>query len=672
MKDGSFFEGLNPEQAMAVDSVNGRLLILAGAGSGKTRVLTLRMVHLIQNLKVSPKAILGLTFTNKAAAEMQHRIASMVGPAIAKQVTLSTFHGFCMQILRQEAPLLGYTKEFSLYDEKDIQRLVTLIARDLLDRESEMPSLAPTIAAITQAKNQGLRPEDIDGTMWHDEFTRTVYKRLQASMRAYNAMDFDNLLWQAVELFEKFPDVLASYQDRYRYIMIDEYQDTNPIQYRLATLLSAKYGNLCVVGDDDQSIYGWRGASVKNILEFDNAKVIKLEQNYRSTNNILKASNAVIAQNKQRYQKVLWSAHGEGELIEVFSAPNEIEEAKAVVERIAKLKQDKGLRWKDIAILYRSNALSRQFEMALLQHVWNDGDRWIQGVPYHIFGGTEFYEKREVRDLFAYLRVIVNPSDQEALLRVINQPRRGIGDASLDLLTAHNRLNGIPLWSLLKDISNEQTSLAKLKADVSVKAMKGICHFVATIEDAKVKFAKGCLHEALQWLIEHINYYKAIDEEVKSTQMRDFKRENVQEFVNMLAEYEQMCHSEYQEVSLHDFLTKTGLDENWSLRNKSKDMDKDKVNLMTIHSSKGLEFPACFIVGVEDHIMPHEKSLMDVGLEEERRLMYVAITRAMRHLTLSMSQQRKRMGKDYSSRPSRFLYDIPKDLLNGTHYKWKV
>lgn len=658
---------LNPHQKKAVELVDGRLLILAGAGSGKTRVLTLRMAYLIQEKNISPKSILGLTFTNKAAAEMRHRLASFVDPQAVAQVTLCTFHSFCMQILRQDIGNLGYTTKFSLYDEYDVQRLVNLIARDILQHEGDLPSLASTLAVIRQAKNKGLTPEQLKEGTWHDDFAKQVYQRLQASMRAYNAVDFDNLLGLTVELFERFPDVLDKYQERYRYIMIDEYQDTNPIQYRLASLLAAKYNHLCVVGDDDQSIYGWRGADVKNILLFERATVIKLEQNYRSTNNILRAANSVIKNNQQRHDKALWSDKGEGEIIEIFHSPNELEEAQAVVKRMVKLKETRGLRWRDMAILYRSNALSRQFELALMKHAWKNGQQWTQGIPYEVVGGVEFYERREVKDLCAYLRLIVNPLDQEALLRVINQPRRGIGEETLDLLTSYNRQQQIPLWEVLQGIVNRDSRFIHLA--IHSKAYKGLEDFMSTLDEAKERFESGALSETLQWLISRMDYQRAIKEEVKSQQMRDFKNENVQEFVASLAEFEtQTKQHEGQERSLENFIANLALDNQLMQANKRRHYD-DRVQLMTFHSAKGLEFPACFLVGLEDHIIPHEKSLKETGIEEERRLMYVAITRAQQYLTLSMAQQRNRMGKDAASRPSRFLFEIPKELLRVTDWR---
>lgn len=663
------FAGLNPPQRKAIETINGRVLVLAGAGSGKTRVLTLRMAYLIKSLNCSPQSILGLTFTNKAAAEMRHRLGTLVESKVAKQVTLCTFHSFCMQVLRTEIQRLGYTKEFTLYDEKDVQRLVTMIARDLLEHEGELPSLGPTTETIAFAKNRGLKSSEILGTgsEWHDEFTRNLYDRLQDSMRAYNAVDFDSLLSLTVELFERFPDVLEAYQNRYRYLMIDEYQDTNPIQYRLASLLAAKYNNLCVVGDDDQSIYGWRGADIQNILGFSEATVIKLEQNYRSTNAILQAANSVIGNNKKRHVKALWSDKGEGMPIEVFHAPTEIDEAQAVVCRMDKMREKHGLKWKDMAILYRSNALSRSFEHELIKHSWKDGTHWVRGVPYQIFGGTEFYERREVKDLMAYLRVIVNPLDQEALLRVINHPRRGIGEGSLDALTTYNRYNQLSLWSVLNGVLQGEATYSEITSKIPSKAMQGIKKFIDIIHTAKAKFDSQSMRDSILWLIETINYQKAISEEVKSTQMREFKWENVQEFVSAMTDYEQKKTSENEiKPSLQDYVLGTALSQGWE--GGVKNGDENKVSLMTFHSSKGLEFPACFLVGMEDHIIPHEKSLKQTGIEEERRLMYVALTRAMKHLTMSMARQRKRMGIDAISSPSRFILEIPKNYLKMTHW----
>lgn len=631
---------LNENQKKAICAVKGRVLVLAGAGSGKTRVIVHRIAHLIQDLGVSPQSILGLTFTNKAAAEMRHRVEGLIGSNFAKQVTLSTFHSFCMQVLRKEIERLGYTREFSLYDERDIQRLIQQLTREMLGHEGELPSLAPTLAALSDAANRGYSANEALSASWHDGFSKDLYVRLQSTLRAYNAVSFDSLISLTLRLFEEHPQILDQYQERFRYLMIDEYQDTNPAQFRLAELLAGKYRNLCVVGDDDQSIYGWRGAEVKNILCFKADQTIKLEQNYRSISAILNAANAVIRNNKNRHEKNLWSASKEDDRIEVFNAPTDAEEAKSVVDRLMQLKEQ-GLKWRDMAILYRSNSLSRQFETALMQASWQHNGKWMRGIPYEVFGGLEFSERSEIRDLLAYLRIIANPLDQEALLRIINVPRRGISDAYLDQLTQANRLAGVPLWNLLEK-----------------EEKKAVKAFVDVIKEAALRLKSPPFCDAFTWLIDKINYKKAIEEEVKSEKMRAFKWENVQECVNALAQ---------EEGSLQDFIANMTLNQN--RQSHSKQSEENRVHLMTFHSAKGLEFPACFLVGLEDGILPHEKSMAETGLEEERRLFYVGITRAQKKLTLSMSRSRMKMGKVHPTNPSRFLFEIPKSLYKVTDHK---
>ncbi len=649
------FEKLNTPQKKAVTTTEGRILVLAGAGSGKTKVLTMRSAHLILNCGVHPKSILGLTFTNKAALEMKQRLASYLDNKSAQQVSFCTFHSFCMNVLRKEIDKLGLTKNFSLYDEYDVQRVVTQIARDLLKHESTLPSLAPTIKAISQARSKGLHPEEIESSTntWHDDFFKQVYKRFVTSMKAYNAVDFDNLLYMTLKLFQEHPDVLERYQERFSYIMIDEYQDTNGVQYLVADLIAKKRGNLFVVGDDDQAIYGWRGAEIKHILEFQNAHLIKLEQNYRSTNPILRAANSVIKNNQGRHHKELWSDKEVGPPLEVYHAPDDEKEAESVVHRLALIKNTFNLKWKDFAILYRSNALSRSFEQALLKYTWKKGDQWIRGIPYQVFGGEEYYERREIKDLIAYFRILLNPQDQEALLRIINVPRRGIGEESLDKLTQHNRNFNKPLWEVLKEAD---------KFPIHKAANESIKKFINLIEDAKKDFENTtCLHESIKAFIEKIEFKRSIDEEVKSDKMRAFKWENVETFIESVKDYEETA----QEPSLHDFITSTplGLESPFQ---KKKDFLEDRVNLMTIHSSKGLEFNTCFLVAIEDEIIPHEKSLKERGLEEERRLMYVALTRAKERLICSMARSRKRMGTLQQTTPSRFLLEIPKDLIKPT------
>jgi DNA helicase-2/ATP-dependent DNA helicase PcrA len=659
---------LNPEQQRAVEQVEGRVLILAGAGSGKTRVLTYRMAHLIINLGVSPKAILGLTFTNKAAAEMRHRLHSLVPESQAKFVTLSTFHSFCLELLREDISRLGYTREFTLYNEHDVNRIVNAISRDMLGREGPMPSLAPTMALLSHASSQGLKSDQIHDhkSLWHQNFARTLHGRLMAAMRAYNAVDFDSLLSLAVQLLEEHADILNVYQERYKYIMVDEYQDTNPIQYRLTDLLAKRYNNLCVVGDDDQSIYGWRGADMNNILNFQSDTLIKLEQNYRSTSSILHAANSVISCNTLRHDKKLWSLCGEGEPIELFSARNELDEANAVVERLVRLKEHRNLRWQDMAILYRSNSLSRQFEIALTKHKWKQGSHWVQGIPYRLYGAVEFYERREVKDLFAYLRVVCNPSDQEALLRIINQPRRGIGEAMLDHLTTYNREHRISLWRVIIGICEGSADFIDLRTTLGPAAIRSLENFVDIIATTEDDLQKYPWDRALCNLVERIDYKKAIHEEVKSPKMREFKWENVQEFINAGAQFYKEKQALGQNVDLSEFTQRAPL-EAW--KGDDENDKEDKVHMLTFHSSKGLEFPACFLVGIEEGIIPHTKSLLESGIEEERRLMYVAITRAMKHLTISMSMSRLKMGKEESCRPSPFLREIPQEVLRKTDPK---
>lgn len=635
---------LNSQQLKAVEATKGRVLVLAGAGSGKTKVIVHRIAHIIKQ-GAPPESILGLTFTNKAAAEMRERIGKLLTPAVAKKVQLSTFHSFCMRLLRKEIHHLGYTRQFSLYDERDIRRLLKQIARDEFEHEGDLPSIEPIVAKISHAKSGGDLPKD--------KVSLNLYNRLHSSMRAFNAVDFDSLLTLTVELFENHPDVLIRYQEQYQYIMIDEYQDTNPIQYKIAKLLSSKTNNLCVVGDDDQSIYGWRGAEIKNILTFESDHIIKLEQNYRSLPTILKAANSLIVNNKERHKKELFSRSPDEEPITLFHAPSENDEANTVVQRLLHLKKINNLRWKDFAILYRSNVIARTFEMALLQAMWQKDKEWKRGIPYQVFGGTELYERSEVKDLMAYLRFIANPKDEEALLRIINIPRRGISDKTLQILTEENREKKIPLWKLITSIETH--------AVLQGRALKALKLFVDLINGAKEEFAKKSLKTAFQNLIEKIHYKKAIEEETQNEKMRLFKWENVLSCIAAVEAYE----NETDEANLQEFLSTTLLDQS-RFPKKEKDLIEDRVNVMTFHSAKGLEFEAVFLVALEDTIIPHEKS---VQLEEERRLMYVAITRAKKYLTLSMSRQRKRYGKDEPASPSRFLFEIPKDLLKVVSWR---
>lgn len=644
---------LNPNQHRAVTTTEGFILILAGAGSGKTRVLVHRIAHLIKEKKVSPASILGLTFTNKAAEEMRERVAKLVSKEDSKKVTLCTFHSFCMKILRKEIHRLGFTQKFTLYDEKDMRRLIMQVAEELY--EGEELSLEPIITAISYLKSKGLSS---DALPKQDAFIKEVYESLRTAMRAYNAVDFDSLLTLTVELFETFPEVLEKYQDQFRYIMIDEYQDTNPIQYRLATLLTGKHKNLCVVGDDDQSIYAWRGAEIKHILSFPAETTIKLEQNYRSTSRILEAANAVIRNNVHRHDKILQSSGSEGETLEIFNAPSEQEEVEAVINRLQTLKSEKNYRWRDMAILYRSNNLSRSFELALMQTVWKSDEGWKRGIPYQVFGGMDFFERSEIKDLMAYLRIVSNPKDQEALLRIVNYPRRGISDKTLDTITQYNRTKKLPLLQVMEEISGGKIP----DLEITKRGRDGIGNFMKLYHEMVDVFNSRSLSVALRYLIEKIDYQEAIFNEVKSDKMRELKWENVQACVSALQTYEKE-----EGASLHEFLSSTSL--NSQKFGKKERFDADKLNLMTFHSAKGLEFPAVFLVGLEDHLIPHLKSQTKEGIEEERRLLYVAITRAMETLCLSMSRKRMQHGKLVSCNPSRFLFEIPKGILKITSSK---
>ncbi len=641
---------LNQNQQKAVATTEGKVLILAGAGSGKTRVLVHRIAHLIREKKVPSMAILGLTFTNKAAEEMRERVANMVSAEEACAVTLSTFHSFCMRILRKEIHRLGFTQKFTLYDEKDMRRLIMQVAEELY--EGEELALEPLITSISYLKSKGLKPSG------KEPFVKEVYEALRTAMRAYNALDFDSLLTLTVELFETFPEILEKYQDRFRYIMIDEYQDTNPIQYRLASLLSEKHGNLCVVGDDDQSIYAWRGAEVEHILNFPADVTVKLEQNYRSTSHILKAANAVIRNNVHRHNKVLEANAGEGETLEIFNAPTEQEEVESVIQRMLQLKEEKNYRWKEMAILYRSNNIARSFELALMQTVWRKGEQWVRGIPYQVFGGLGFFERAEVKDLMAYLRIVSNPKDQEALLRIVNYPRRGISDKTLDTITQFNRQKRLPLMAVMEKIAADSYP----ELELTSRGVQGIKNFMILYQEMTEKFESASLSQALKWLIEKIDYKNAIFNEIKSDKGREFKWENVQACVSALQTYEKE-----ESPTLHDFLSSSML--NKKTIDKKDRFGEDKLNLMTFHSAKGLEFPAVFLVGLEDQLIPHAKSQTKEGIEEERRLLYVAITRAMETLCLSMSRKRTQHGKLMSCNPSRFLFEIPKEILKVTSWK---
>jgi superfamily I DNA/RNA helicase len=653
----SIFEELNPSQREAVETSEGRILVLAGAGSGKTRVIVYRTAYLIQELGVPPEGVVGLTFTNKAAREMKSRLAALLGPGLSRQVTFATFHSFALQFLRRHIGRLGYTKSFSIYDERDMDRLMKQAARECLDHSGELPPLGPIRNSVYQAFQQD--PLHRDKLQFQNPLSKQIFFQLQQTLRAYNALNFDHLITLSAELLLSHPDILAQTRSQIRYLMIDEYQDTNPAQFRLAELLAA---NLCVVGDDDQAIYGWRGADVANILHFHADKMITLRENYRSTPQIVEAAGSVIAKNQKRYPKALMSMQPSGPLIQIFHAPDDEKEASAVVQKLLHIKTEHHLRWNDFAILYRSNSLSRQIEKALLQASYVEEGRWKRGIPYEVIGGLEFTERAEIKDVTAFLRVIANPLDQEALLRIINVPRRGVSDAFLDLLTQQARTTNQPLWNILQDISSREALFQR-----HLKGVAGITQLLEILETYKRQFDRGSFADTLQQFLSDIDYEKAILDDVKSETMRQFKRDNVQECVHALRAYEQTAP--ISEQSLAHFLSETLLGQASfiSARHATSSIT-NQVQLITFHSAKGLEFTACFVIGLEDHILPHERAEGTTGIEEERRLFYVAMTRAKKWLTLSMAQSRMSLGKPRITQPSRFLFDIPKELLEVTSY----
>ncbi|EKE21181.1 MAG: hypothetical protein ACD_7C00316G0001 [uncultured bacterium] len=649
---------LNTHQKKAVSLSRGKILVLAGAGTGKTKVITHRIAYLVNDLKVEPGSILGLTFTNKAANEMKQRLTDLIGQKKAKDVLLSTFHSFCLKILRMEADKIGYSRNFSIYDEKDMQRLISQLLKDMhLDTKTVSPMTITEIFSEIKNKNIPYLEYTYKNKDSKD-LVENIFPQIDVSLKTFNAMDLDSILTLTMDLFNKNTDVLKKYQAIYKHILIDEYQDTNPIQNQIALSLSEKHNNLFVVGDDDQSIYSWRGSCIKHILEFKADHIVKLEQNYRSTSIILNAANEVIKNNKSRHNKTLFSEITFGEKINLFHAPSETDEAQAVVNRIIEIRKAKNIKWKDIAVLYRSNALSRNIETALLQAAWQQNGTWVRSIPYDIYGGLEFAKRSEIKDLLAYLRLINNLKDQEALLRIINVPRRGISNKTVEALTNHSKENQISVWNLLDKINSDNNML-----NLQPKAVQSIKNFVEIILKFRSKFETSPLAKTFEEFLSAIDYKKAIEEEVQSEKARQVKWENTLECINTLAQYEETQSN----PSLPDFIANTILFKETPYKKSTS--ANDRLQLMTLHSSKGLEFEACFLIGLEDHIIPHEKSLLETSVEEERRLFYVGITRAKKYLTLSMSRTRRKNIHPKPSNPSRFLFEIPKDLLKITSWK---
>jgi DNA helicase II / ATP-dependent DNA helicase PcrA len=629
---------LNEMQQLAVERTQGPVLILAGAGSGKTSTLTARIAHILEMGLAKPHEILAITFTNKAAAEMRERVGKLTGGEAAN-MQLSTFHSFCCKILRENITELGYTRWFSIYDDDDSMSVITAIAKDMDLSDKYYPRRAIR-AAISDAKNKLLSPDEYkqQSDDARADKIAVVYSRYEEQLKASNSLDFDDLLTKVLELFAERPEILRWYQQRFKYIHVDEYQDTNRAQYLLVKLLCDHYRNICVVGDDDQSIYGWRGADINNILDFEkdfpDAFVIRLEQNYRSTSKVLDAANAVIANNTARKDKHLWTEKQGGEKVTIYTAESERDEAAYCARTINQLLGE--YRYGDMAVLYRTNAQSRAIEDALMKF----------GIAYNVYGGTRFYDRKEVKDVVAYLKLASNPFDTVAIKRVINVPRRGIGDTTIEKLDEAASRRSVTLWEILKDPDAVR--------DAAPKAAKQVHDFVAIIK----AFEDAATHMALLEFVDKVLGHSglvAMYEEADDDESRN-RLENIKEFRSAAADF--MMNRD--ETNLNEFL------ENIALVTDLDNMDgkRASVTMMTLHSAKGLEFPVVFLPGMEEGIFPTSRSFDDPEkLEEERRLAYVGITRAKDRLYLLHSLRRLLYGNISDCIPSRFLDEIPEELV---------
>jgi len=650
-------EGLNPQQSEAVTHAGGPLLVVAGAGSGKTRVLTRRIAYLMSRRNVAPYQILAITFTNKAAGEMKERVADLVGP-IAKSMWVSTFHSACVRILRQEATRLGYSNSFSIYDSADSQRLITIVAKELNLDAKRYPA-RQFQSMISNAKNELLGPQDYLNAASNpfEQIVADVYAVYQQRLIRANAMDFDDLILKTVEVLQRYPEAKARFRSRFRHVLVDEYQDTNHAQYILVkelvgTELEGQVpAELCVVGDADQSIYGFRGATIRNILQFEldypNARTVLLEQNYRSTQNILNAANAVITKNESRKEKNLWSDAGAGSPLTGYVAESEHDEANFIADEIRSLQREGVSTPGDTAIFYRTNAQSRVFEEVFMRNA----------LPYKVVGGLRFYERREVKDLLAYLRVLANLEDEISLRRIINVPKRGIGDTSLDYVDEFARNNDISFWQGLLRVSENGSVPAR--AAQAINEFTSMVSALAVLVEAKTK--PSVIVEAA---LEQSGLLKELAD---STDPQDEVRvENLKELVAVSMEYEERPFEELgedEEISLAGFLEKVSLVADADEIPEGEDHG-GVVTMMTLHTAKGLEFPTVFLTGMEDGIFPHSRTLGEKDeIEEERRLAYVGLTRARQRLYISRAEYRSTWGAPNYNPPSRFLDEIPEDVI---------
>ncbi len=640
--------GLNDAQRAAATTFEGPVLVLAGAGTGKTRVVTVRIACMISE-GIPPEHILGMTFTNKAAAEMRERLGAMIGSGAAGKVTLGTFHSFCMKILRKEISVLGYMPGFSIADEADSQGIIKQ-AIGIAGGGFEELDVATAASFISRWKNERLFPEDAleisAGTARYR--LAEIYNEYQRLLKLQNLVDFDDLLLLVWKIFKDHPGILKNYQEQYPYLLVDEYQDTNAVQFELVASLAAPHNNLCVVGDDDQSIYGWRGADVGNILEFPdrfrNAKCIKLEQNYRSTNSILKAANAVISTKKQQdFGKRLWSQLGDGEPIRIAVLDDGEAEAQFIADSIQEMKyDDPALRWSDFALLYRSNHLSRVFETCFRRC----------SIPVRIVGGQEFFKRREIKDAIAYLTMCVNPGNDQALLRLLTSPPRGLGDKAVEALKSLRAGLHKPMSMLLGD--------EEFLHRMTPQARKSASALAETFAKWRQEFSSpGDLAPRIELFLRETGYIDGLQKIYKDAGDVVKRRDNIDEFISAAAEFQ--SRQVDKPAKLEDFLASFALlEDNTSDEDKA---DNDAVILSTVHASKGLEFPNVFLIGMENGCFPHERSKVEGTVDEELRLFYVAITRARKRLTISRSRSRMNRGRREVRRQSDFLRLLPPDLV---------
>jgi DNA helicase-2/ATP-dependent DNA helicase PcrA len=651
----SLLEGLNPQQREAVIHQGSPLLVVAGAGSGKTRVLTRRIAYLLGEQGIAPYQILAITFTNKAAAEMKERVSELVGDP-ARSMWVSTFHSACVRILRLEASRLGYSNSFTIYDSSDSIRLLTVIIKGL-NLDAKQYAARAVHGVISAAKNELIGPADYANTTTnhYEKTIAEIFALYQKRLVSANAMDFDDLIGKTVELLQRFPEARSRFRSRFRHILIDEYQDTNHAQYILIRELVGlpdegfPIAELCVVGDADQSIYAFRGANIRNILQFEedyqNARTVLLEQNYRSTQNILSAANGVISQNEGRKEKNLWSEEGTGEPVTGYVAESEHDEAEFVIGEIRRLRDEAISNPGDTAIFYRTNAQSRIFEESFLR----------AAIPYKVVGGVRFYERKEVKDFLAYLRILVNPEDEVSLRRIINTPKRGIGDRALDVIDLHAAKTGNSFWRSLIDAKNAE--------EIPARSLVAINEFVLLIDSLRTLVEAQVKPSAIAQAV--LEQTGLLSELAHSTDPQDEGRvENLQELVSVATEYEESEVDEEEEISLVGFLEGVSLVADSDQIPEGEDHG-GVVTMMTLHTAKGLEFPTVFLTGMEEGIFPHSRTLGDrAEVEEERRLAYVGLTRARKRLYLSRSEYRSSWGAPTYNPPSRFLSEIPEAVIS--------